>query len=134
MSYAAAAAVQAAIYGRLRADAALGALVGEAIFDAVPPGAPPELYVVLGPEVVLDASDASGRGAEHRLTVSVVSTTGFAPAKAAAAAVSEALEGAEMALGRGRLVGIWFRRAEARRREQGTMRRIDLSFRVRVEI
>ena len=38
MSYAAAAAVQAAIFGRLRADAALGALVGEAIFDAVPPG------------------------------------------------------------------------------------------------
>ena len=39
-----------------------------------------------------------------------------------------------LTLGRGRLVGIWFRRADARRREQGTMRRIDLSFRARVEI
>jgi hypothetical protein len=134
MSYRAAAALQQAVYARLRGDGALGALVGEAIYDAVPPGATPELYVVLGPEVALDASDASGPGAEHRLTVSVVSTTGFAPAKAAAAAVSEALEGAEMTLGRGRLVGIWFRRADARRREQGTMRRIDLSFRARVEI
>ena len=134
MSYRAAAALQQAVYARLRGDGALGALVGEAIYDAVPPGATPELYVVLGPEVALDASDASGLGAEHRLTVSVVSTTGFAPAKAAAAAVSEALEGAEMVLGRGRLVGIWFRRADARRREQGTMRRIDLSFRARVEI
>ncbi|MEY2956808.1 MAG: hypothetical protein RL123_1536 [Pseudomonadota bacterium] len=134
MSYRAAAALQQAVYARLRGDGALGALVGEAIYDAVPPGATPELYVVLGPEVALDASDASGPGAEHRLTVSVVSTTGFAPAKAAAAAVSEALEGAEMVLGRGRLVGIWFRRADARRREQGTMRRIDLSFRARVEI
>jgi hypothetical protein len=135
MSYAAAEALQAAIYARLQGDAALGALVGAAVFDAVPAGTPPETYVVIGPEEVTDASDRTGRGAEHRVVVSVVSgAAGFSRAKAAAVAVSDALEGAPLLLARGRLVGLWFLRASARRRETGALRRVDLVFRARVEL
>lgn len=134
MSYGAAAALQAAIYQRLVADAALGALVGGAIHDALPPGPVPGTYVAIGPEEVREAGDGSGRGAEHRLTVSVISDgAGFQVAKAAAVAVSDALEGAELVLARGRLVGLWFLRAVARRREGSALRRIDLVFRARVE-
>jgi hypothetical protein len=135
MSYAAAAALQAAVYDRLRSDAGLAGLIGEAVFDAVPAGTPPDTYVVIGPEEVTDASDRTGRGAEHRIVVSVVSGAGgFARAKTAAAAVSDALEGAPLVLGRGRLVGLWFLRASARRRETGAVRRIDLVFRARIEL
>lgn len=45
MSYGVAAALQAAIYQRLMADGALDALIGSAIYDAVPPGAPVGTYV-----------------------------------------------------------------------------------------
>lgn len=135
MSYAAAAALQAAVYQRLMADAALGALVGTAIHDALPPGPVPGTYVAIGPEEVREAGDRSGGGAEHRFTISVVSDgAGFQVAKAAAVAVSDALEGAELVLARGRLVGLWFLRAVAQRREGGALRRIDLVFRARVEV
>ncbi|MCB1399783.1 MAG: DUF3168 domain-containing protein [Rhodobacteraceae bacterium] len=134
MSYAVSAALQAAIYQRLRAAAPLAALVGEAIHDAVPPGTPTGTYVSLGPEDVRDASDATGAGAEHDFVVSVVTDeAGFQAAKAVAAAVSDALVGASLVLARGRLVGLWFLRARARRTEAGTLRRIDLTFRARVE-
>ncbi|MGF6860060.1 hypothetical protein ABIE69_000615 [Rhodobacteraceae bacterium MBR-64] len=135
MSYAAAAALQAAIYQRLMADTALEALVAGAVFDAVPAGVVPALYVALGPEDVREAADKTGGGAEHRFTVSVVSdAAGFQGAKAAAAAVSDALVGAELILARGRLVGLWFMRAVARRQAGGAVRRIDLTFRARVEV
>ena len=79
-------------------------------------------------------SDVSGLGAEHRLVISVISdVAGFADAKAAAAAVSDALIGADLVLSRGRLVGIGFLRGVAKRIESGTKRRIDLTFRARVE-
>jgi hypothetical protein len=134
MSYGMAAALQAAVYDRLAGDAALAALVGGAVHDAVPPGEGPATFVLIGPEEVRDASDASGAGAEHRLTVSVVSRkAGFAVAKAAAAAVSDALVGAALTLARGRLVGLWFVSARARREAAGAVRRIDLVFRARVE-
>lgn len=133
MSYAVSAALQAAVYGALQADAALEALVGEAIYDALPAGSAPPLYVALGPEQVKDASDGTGAGAWHDLTVSVVTeAAGFHGAKAAAAAVSDVLHGAALTLTRGRLVGLWFRKAKAGR-ASGGLRRIDLSFRARVE-
>ena len=134
MSYGAAAALQAAVYQRLMADSALDALVGGAIFDSAPAGPVPGTYVAIGPEAVRDASDKTGRGAVHDFTVSVVTDeAGFQPAKAAAAAVSDALVGAQLLLLRGRLVGLWFVRASARRAEAGAQRRIDLLFRARVE-
>jgi hypothetical protein len=131
MSYGAAAALQAAIHDRL---VALPELAGIAIHDALPPASGPETFVLIGQEEVRDASDRSGGGAEHRLTVSVVSRrAGFAQAKAVAVAISDALVGADLALTRGRLVGLWFLRAEARRIDNGAVRRIDQIFRARVE-
>lgn len=133
MSYGMAAALQKAVYGRLVADQALAALVGTAIHDAVPPGKLAGTYVSLGPEDVRDASDKTGNGAWHDFVVSVVTDEpGFMTAKAAAAAVSDAMVGATLTLERGVLVGLWFQRAQARRVQTGTMRRIDLYFRARV--
>lgn len=134
MSYGAAAALQAAIYQRLMADTALDALVGSAIYDAVPPGTALGTYVSLGPEVVRDASSQTERGAIHEFSVSVVTdAAGFQNAKAVAAAVSDALTGATLVLARGHLVGLWFLRARARRVEEADVRRIDLFFRARVQ-
>ncbi|WP_461306317.1 DUF3168 domain-containing protein [Albidovulum sp.] len=134
MSYGVAAALQAAIYQRLTGDAALTALVGGAIHDSVPPGTVTGTYVSIGPEDVRDASDQVGRGAFHEFTVSVVTDqAGFQQAKEVAAAVSDSLAGAALPLARGRLVGLWFVKARARRVEKADMRRIDLTFRARVE-
>jgi len=135
MSYAMAAALQAAIYQKLLADPVVGSFVGSAIYDAAPAGERPETYVSLGPEEVRDRSDTSGHGADHRFTVSVVTdAAGFGAAKSAAGAICDALQDADLALARGRLVGLWFDRATARRSgKAGRARRIDLRFRARVE-
>ena len=133
MSCGASGALQAAVFERLAGDAGLVAIVGAEIHDAVPPGALPPLFVALGEEVVRDRSDATGRGAEHRFDVSVISeAAGFAGAKAAAAAVSDALAGTPLALTRGTLIYLNFLRARARRTGRGRLRRIDLTFVARV--
>ncbi|OWU85310.1 gene transfer agent protein [Oceanicola sp. 22II-s10i] len=134
MSYAVSPALQKAVYETLAGDVALGALVGTAIFDAPPVGTVPETYVTLGPETVRDRSDGSGGGALHDLAVSVVTAAdGFQAAKAVAVAVNDALAAGLPALDRGRLVRLDFLKARARREEAGQIRRIDLSFRARVE-
>lgn len=135
MSYAMAGALQAAVYQRLQNDAALSALVGSHVYDALPSGRVPDLFVSLGPEDVRDASDSTGAAADHRFIVSVISDEdGFFDAKAAAGAVSDALVDASLTLSRGRLVGLWFERAKAARAgKAGRLRRIDLRFRARVE-
>ena len=134
MSYGMAAALQEAGYAHLQADAALTALVGTAVYDAAPPGGVAGLYVALGPEDVRDRSDYEDGGARHEFTVSVVTdSAGFKDAKEAAAAVSDALVGAPLSLSRGRLVGLGFLRARARKVSSGTLRQIDLRFRARVE-
>lgn len=135
MSYAGSGALQEAVYQRLTGDAALAGLVGGAIYDVVPAGSLPATYVSLGPEEVRDASDKTGRGAEHRFTVSVVTgAAGFQAAKAAAGAISDALVDANLTLARGRLVSLGFLRARARRAQKNDVRRIDLTFRARVEL
>lgn len=131
MSYGAAAALQAAIYTRLTSTPAL---VGVPVVDAMPSGGGTGTFVLIGPEDVLDQSDKSGGGAEHRLTVAVISDfAGFKAAKDVAVAVSDALIDAPMVLTRGHLVGLRFLRAKAVRLDEGGTRRIDLSFRARVE-
>lgn len=132
MSYGAAAALQAAVWQRLAAQAEF---VGIPIVDAIPAGQAPEVYVLIGPEDVRDASDRTGSGAEHRFTVSVVSRqAGFAAAKLVASRISDVLEGGGMLMTRGRLVGLWFVQAVARRLDNGAVRRIDMTFRARVEL
>ena len=135
MSYGVAAALQAAIYQRLTQDGALTALVGDAIYDALPAGdSLPETYVTLGPEDVRARDDGTGGGAWHPIIVSVVtSATGFHGAKQVAGAVGDALGAGAMTLERGRLVSLRFDRARAAREGSGALRRIDLSFRARVE-
>lgn len=132
MSYGAAAALQAAIYQTLVAAPALS---GIPVVDAMPPGGGAGTFILIGPEEALDASDKSGSGAEHRFVVSVISdATGFLAAKTAAAAVSEELVDARPVMATGRIVGIHFVKAKARRLDEGGVRRIDLTFRARVEL
>ena len=133
MSYAVSAALQAAIYQRLMQDEAMAALVQGHVYDALPQGALPALYVTLGTEVARDASDATGAGAWHDLSVAVISdAAGFQRAKEVAAAVSDALLGPLPDLGRGRLVSLRFLKARARR-EGGGLRRREMIFRARTE-
>ncbi len=133
MSYGVSAALQEAIYQRLYNDAALMMIVGTHVYDALPSGTLPPLYVVLGPETVKDLSDKTGSGALHELTVSVVTdAAGFAQAKSAAAAVSDALVNADLALMRGILLSMQFYKAKAARVGTGDVRQIDLIFRARV--
>ena len=132
MSYQAAAALQSAVYGRL---SGYPALTGVSILDALPPGVPAGSFVLIGPEVVVDQSDKTGAGAEHRFDVAVISdASGFLTAKAIAGAVSAALVDAPLTLSAGHLVSIGFVRAVARRLDQGGVRRIDMTFRARIEL
>ena len=134
MSYAVSAALQGAVYQALVADPVLGDLVGAAIYDALPAGNLPVTYVTLGPETVQDRSDKTGSGAVHRFTVSIMTeVAGFGSAKATAAAVSDVLNDADLALSRGRLVAMRFERATAKRTGTGGTRQIDLRFSARVE-
>ena len=134
MSYVLAPALQAAIFQHLAADSALSAQLGGALYDAIPPATPPATYALIGVEEVLDRSDQTGHGAEHRLTISVVTnSSGFLAAKQVAARICEVLEAPALPLSRGRLVALWFDRAEARKIEGDQTRRIDLRFRARVE-
>ena len=132
MSYGSSAALQAAVFTALTGDATVAALSGGAIHDALPPGPLPPLYVALGPERVREAADGTAAGAVHLFPVTVVSEgAGFAGATALAAAISDALDGADLSLSRGRLVSMAFQRARARRVDGG--REIELWFRARVD-
>nr|WP_319250546.1 DUF3168 domain-containing protein [uncultured Celeribacter sp.] len=134
MSYLLGVALQEALFQRLSADVALSALVGTDIYDALPTGPLPGLYVTLGPERLQDASDMTGGGALHDVTVSVVSAAaGFSEAKAVAAAVCAALVDADLSLSQGTLVGLWFHRGRARRGPNNAGRQIDLIFRARLD-
>lgn len=134
MSYGVAAALQEGVYQALVADTDLAGLVSGAIYDVVPAGSVPGTYVSLGPEDASEQSDGTGGGAVHRITVSVVTdAAGFQTAKQVAAAVSDCLDNAALGLNRGRLVSLNFLRAKARRMRSGEVRRIDLTFRARVE-
>ncbi|WP_300029401.1 DUF3168 domain-containing protein [uncultured Roseobacter sp.] len=133
MSYAMSGALQAAIYDALTTDAALAALVGSDIYDAVPAGNVPETWVSLGRERVRDASDQTGAGALHTVEISIITTQpGFAGAKAVAGAVSDVLHDADLTLSRGHLVFLRFERAQARKIDNNAGREILLRFRARV--
>jgi len=133
MTYAISAALQTAIFETLATDPAVVALVGDAVYDAIPSGPRPDVYVALGEEQVRDQSDGSGAGALHELVITVVcDLSGFARAKQVASAVSDALHDADLVLARGNLVFLQFSRARATRARTKETRRIDLTFRARV--
>jgi hypothetical protein len=132
MSYGATAALQQAVFARLTSDPAVTALVGSHIYDALPEGPVPEMYLSIGPEAVRDRSDKTGSGALHDFAVTVISdAAGFSTAKQVAAAASDALTGGGIALSRGVLVSLNFLRARARR--VGSGRQIEIWFRARVD-
>ncbi len=133
MSYALSSALQSAVYDLLRADPALGLVIGPHVYDALPSASVPATYVLLGPERVRDASDQTEQGAVHDFVVSVVSTaSGFAEAKQAAAAICDCLAASQPTLSRGYLTGLSFLKAEATRSDTSGVRRINLVFRARV--
>lgn len=132
MSLAATAALQAAVFTALTGDAQVALLSGGAIYDALPPGPVPSLYVSLGPERVRDASDVVGDGAVHDFPVTVITdTAGFHAAKEIAVAISDALTGAALPLGRGSLTALNFLRSRARR--VGDTREIEIWFRALID-
>ena len=131
MSYAAAAALQSAVFARLTG---YSALAGVTVVDAVAPGAGKGKFILLGPETASDKGDKSHAGAEHQFQVSVISDeTGFLSAKVIAARVSDALIGANLPMSVGSVVQVSFIRAVARRLKEGEHRRIDMVFRARVD-
>ncbi len=133
MTYAVSSALQTALYERLSNDAALADIVGGAVYDGVQPGILPSTYVSLGEERVTDRSDFDERGAWHDIEIAVVTDEpGFAIAKAAAGAISDALLDLPLRLERGEVLGLWFRQAQARRMRRSGTRRIDLRFRAHV--
>lgn len=134
MSYGIASALQAAVFAAISGDAGVQGVVGSDVFDALPSGVLPTTYVVLGEEDVRGKSNSSGDAAIHSFTISIISdAAGFASAKNAAVAVSDALIDANLTLTRGLLVSLDFVRAKAKRGKTPDGRRIDLRFRARVE-
>jgi len=131
MSYAAAPALQQAVFQHLTN---WPALAGVAIYDAVPPNVT-GTFVLIGPEEARDQSDKTGSGAEHQMVISVITdATGFLSIKTIAADISDALINAALTLSQGQLISLLFLRASARRIEEGETRRIDLTFRARVQL
>ena len=127
-------ALQGAIYDALLADASLAALVGTAIYDAIPAGALPETYAVLGDEIITDRSAVLCVATRHDFTISVLSTApGYGQAKAVSAAIVNALITASLTLDEGHLVYLNFLRARAARVGTRKTRRIDITFRAMIE-
>lgn len=136
MTYALAWALQQGLYTRLLGDAGVAAHVADRIYDAAPPetGAATELYLTLGDDKAKDWSTGTAPGAEHEVRIAVTAPrAGFAEAKEAAAAVCDALLGADIPLSRGHLICLAFQGAETQRLEDDALRRILLSFRALVE-
>ena len=134
MTYAIGASLQRAVFQHLSGEADVVELAGPNIFDAVPPGAGPQVFVLIGEEVVRDRSTKTSFGAHHDFSVSVFADlNGFATAKQLAAIICDSLLSADLELDRGRVTGIWFRRASTRRGTAPDRRRVDLIFRAHVE-
>ena len=135
MTYALAWPLQQAVHARLLADPAVQAVLGDRIHDAAPQKPRlTETWAVLGDETAEDWSTATDHGAAHLLRITVhAPRAGFAEAKQAAAAICDALIGAELTPARGHVVYLGFRSAETRRSEDDALRSIRLTFRVLVE-
>lgn len=132
MSYVLSGVLQTAVYTALSNDAALSDLVGGAIYDALPAGRVPDIYVLLGQERVRDRSDYQVHAAMHEFAVTVMSDApGYLSAKEAAARISELLDGADLTLSRGRLIRLDFYKANARQR--ANRREVEIWFRAFVE-
>lgn len=138
MTYALAWPLQQAVYQLLTSTAAVTAILGQEIHDAMPQAGPdpaePGVWAVIGDETARDWSTADGAGAAHEISIFVYApATGFAAAKQAAGAISDALLGGMLVLSRGRVISTQFVSARTRREEKGALRRIELRFRILAE-
>lgn len=130
MSFAISEALQNAVYTALMDDTAVAALVGSDIYDAVPSGSLPRLYIALGEEKARDHSTKTASGALHDIAVDIHGDiSGFQAAKELAGAVCDALIDADLALGRGVLTSLQFKFARARKGVNPDQRMINLTFR-----
>ena len=129
--------LQTAIFERLSADNGLAALVGGAIFDAPPDGAPgilPSDYVTFGEETVRPNDTKTSHGALHDFEVTVHSRReGFDAAKRVAGAICAALVDTPLPLEGGTLVALRFIRARATRGPAPQRRQVALRFRAVVD-
>lgn len=126
--------LQEFIYTLLKEDTELAAAVEGHIFDAPPPGPLPASYITLGPEKVSDASDMTVRASLHEVAISVITTeTGFVSIKNIAGMVTALLDDQCADLEDGFLSALRFQRSEAARESDGTIRRVDLVFRARID-
>ncbi len=133
MSYAVSEALQAAVFTALTGDAGVSALVGSNIFDAVPSGVLPSLYISLGEEKSQNASSKTSAGASHDFAVDIHGdVAGFQAVKALAAAVCDALIDANLSLARGSLTSLQFKFARATKGVSPDQRVINLTFRAYV--
>jgi hypothetical protein len=138
MTYALSWPLQEGVFQLLSADPGVAAHVGGRIYDAPLPveaeDEPDGIYVTLGDETVRDWSTSTDHGAQHLLTIAVhAPRRGFAEAKQAAGAISDALLSGMIAMTRGRVVQVRFITARTRREEGDALRRIELRFRATVE-
>lgn len=137
MSYVMSEALQRSVFARISGDAGVVALVGDAVYDAVPPvpvGDAPELHVTIGEERARDASTKTSIGAVHEFSVTVhARTEGFVRAKAAAAAVCEALLATPLSLDRGSVANLTFLFARADRGPANRPRQVSMRFRALLE-
>ncbi len=138
MTYALAWPLQQAVYAALQADPAIAALVEDRIYDAAPHAertdAPLADYITLGDETVRAWDTADGQGSSHDFAVTVHSGgQGYAQSKALAGVICDVLVDADLALSRGRLIGLRFLQAQAQRGKGAERRRIALRFRAIIE-
>ncbi|QDY68922.1 DUF3168 domain-containing protein [Qingshengfaniella alkalisoli] len=132
MSYQYAADLQVAMFQALSNDPALTHIP---LFDAPSVGTVPQTYMAIGAETVLGGSSKNSAGAEHKVSLSVVTQAqGFHGAKQIAADAERVLAGMPGdAVGAGTIATVNFERARARHGGPDNGRRIDLTFRVFID-
>lgn len=128
------ASLQQAVLACLEANSDVAKLTGGHVYDALPPGELPILYVIFGTETVRDRSDMTSFAAVHEFDLSVItSSSGFQSAKTAASSVCKALQMKPLSLAEGHLVALNFHGAVSKRQSSGGGRRINLKFRALIE-
>lgn len=127
-------ALRKAIRGRLLADAALVAtLGGSRIYEEAPQGAAAPYALFLDTQM-RDWSGALSRGAEHFLTIAVISTQrGLGSALGAAQQIADLLDEAALTLEGHRLIDLRFVSLETKRDASGRFARVAIQFRATTE-
>lgn len=135
MTMALSAPLQRALFARLSTAPELASLGGR-IFDDAPHGSVDAdgVFVTLGDERVFPWNTATETGAAHEAEIRVHGPVrGFLPVKEAAATIAALITQTPPTPERGLIISHEFLGARTRREEQGTARRIDLTFRFVIE-